>query len=137
MHPGVKRSYLADLFAAVLLPRVRTIAGLRALNSSLDALEDDDRQMLLSGFSTDDGELRFLFNGPWLSVKRGDDKSYEDCAEVLAEALSAGRRWHQHPWMRAAARARSAVLDEMLDRRQNAEKVVIETANVMACQGGC
>src|SRR5260370_3210407 len=41
MYPGVKRSYLADFFAAVLLPRVRSIAGLRALISSLDALEDD------------------------------------------------------------------------------------------------
>jgi len=116
------------LFVAVLLPRVRTISDLRALISSLDAIEDDDRKTLLDGFTTDDGELRFLFNSPWISVKRGDNESYEDCAEALAEALSAGRRWHHHPWMRAAARARSAVLDEMLDRRQDAECVVIETA---------
>src|ERR1039457_1206012 len=59
MYPSVKRSHLAALFVAILLPRVRTVSNLRALISSLDAAVDDDRKTLLDGFTTDDGELRF------------------------------------------------------------------------------
>src|SRR5690606_14443929 len=48
--------------------------------------------------------------------------------QVLGRVVDAGRRWGQHAWMRAATRTRSAVLDEMLGRRADAERVVSEVA---------
>ncbi|NQU61941.1 MAG: hypothetical protein HQ512_12490 [Rhodospirillales bacterium] len=131
MYPGQKRSKFADMFTAVLVPRVRTVGDLRSLVSSLDALDEEDRQRLLDGFKVDDGELRILFSGPWLSIKRDVTLGYEDYAEALEESLSAGQRWKHHPWTRAAARALSAILDEMLDRREDAEKIVTETAKAI------
>jgi hypothetical protein len=128
MHPGIRRPYLADLFVAALLPRVRTIGDIRILVSSLDALKDDDRRTLLNGFMTDDGELRILFNQPWLSIKKEDTAGFEEYVKILEEALSAGRRWKHRPWMRAVARTQSGVLDEMLHRRDDAERVVTVTA---------
>ena len=68
-----------------------------------------------------------MFSSPWISIKRSEKQNYEEYAEVLQDALSAGRRWNHHPWTRAAARILSAVLDEMLDRRDNAEQVITET----------
>jgi len=129
MYSSMQGSPFANLFATVLVPRVRTVEDLRSLVSSLDGLDETDRQRLLESFNTDDGMLRILFNGPWLSIRRGDEGNYEEYERALEEALSAGRRWCHYPWMRAAARARSAILDEMLDRREDAEQVVTETAS--------
>ena len=128
MYPGLERSMFSDMFAAVLIPRMRKIEDLRTLISSIDELDAADRDRLLSGFTTDDGELRLLFNGPWISLKRADRGGYVDYANALEEALSAGRRWRHHPWMRASARTLSAILDEMLDRREDAQRIVTATA---------
>ena len=124
MYPGLERPLLSDVFAAVLIPRVRTVEDLRTLVSSLDSLDIRDRPRLLGGFKTDDGELRLLFNGPWVSMKRADKAGFEEYASALEEALSAGRRWQHHAWMRASARSLSAILDEMLDRREESELIV-------------
>jgi len=127
MHAALKRSIFSDLFTASLIPRVRTVEGMRSLISSLDILDKKDRDRLLEGFKTDDGEFRILFNSPWLSIERSDTQNYEEYVKVLENAFLAGRRWQHHPWMRAVTRTRSAILDEMLDRREDAEQVVTET----------
>jgi tetratricopeptide (TPR) repeat protein len=116
------------MFAAVLIPRIQRVEDLRKLVSSLDALDTADRGRLLDGFKTDDGELRLLCNGPWAFMKREAQADYEDYAGALEDALSAGRRWGHHPWMRASARTLSAVLDEMLERREDAKRVVTSIA---------
>jgi len=127
MHAALKRSIFSDLFTASLIPRVRTVEGMRSLISSLDILDKKDRDRLLEGFKTDDGEFRILFNSPWLSIERSDTQNYEEYVKVLENAFLAGRRWQHHPWMRAVTRTRSAILDEMLERREDAEQVVTET----------
>ncbi len=48
--------------------------------------------------------------------------------QLLARVVATARRWGSHAWMRAATRARSALLDEMLNRRTDAETVVGEIA---------
>jgi tetratricopeptide (TPR) repeat protein len=106
---------------------MHSVEDMRTLISSLDLLDKKDRDRFLEGFKTDGGELRILFSSPWLSIKRGEKDDYEEYAEVLRDAVSAGRRWQHHPWMRAVTRILSAVLDEMLDRREDAEQIVIET----------
>jgi tetratricopeptide (TPR) repeat protein len=128
MHAGLERHFFADMFAVVLIPRMRSVEDLLALTSSLDALDEDDRNRLLGGFTTDDGELRLLFSGPWTSIKRDSDPLYDDYASALDEAIAAARRWQHIPWMRAAARARAAVLDEILERHDEARRVVTEMA---------
>jgi hypothetical protein len=124
MYPGFERPMFADLFAAVLIPRIREVEDLRKLISAIDALAEPDRSRLLDGFKTDDGELRLLFNGPWVSMKRSESRGFEDYAVALEQALSAGRRWQHRPWLRASARTLSAILDEMLDRPEEARRVV-------------
>jgi hypothetical protein len=119
-------SKLPAMFSPVLIPRVRTAESIRALAQALDALTERDRKRLLERFKTDDGDLRVLFLGPWVSTKRDDDAAWRDYADALDQALAAGRRWQHYPWMRAAARARSAVLDEMLGRREEAETLVVD-----------
>lgn len=128
MYPGLKRTPLDDMFAIALLCHVHKVDDLHTLIESLDVLDSKDRQRLLDVFKTDNGELRILFNGPWLSIKSDEEKSYEDYSDILKEAISAGHRWKHFPWMRAAARALSAVLDEMLDQREEAERIIIATA---------
>src|SRR2546427_2937010 len=53
MYPGLERSMFSDMFAAVLIPRMRKIEDLRTLISSIDELDAADRDRLLSGFTTD------------------------------------------------------------------------------------
>ena len=69
-----------------------------------------------------------LLNFVWVSVSRDEQANSEEFARVLREALNAGRRWHHSAWMRAITRMLSAVLDEMLDCRLEAERVVTDTA---------
>jgi tetratricopeptide (TPR) repeat protein len=128
LHPGLSRSIFADLFAAALIPRLRTVDDLRALVRAMDLLSSEDRERLLDGFHTDDGELRVLFLSPWAGMRRGAEGSYDDYARAVEDALAAGRRWHHKPWMRAAARTLSAILDEMLQQSAKAEEVVKATA---------
>ena len=127
LYPGLERPMLADLFAASLVPRVREVSDLRSLISALEELPAPDRDRLLDAFKTDDGELRVLFNGPWVTLKRGEAAGFEDFASALEQAVAAGRRWQHRPWMRAGARALSAILDEMLDRPDEARRVVMAT----------
>jgi hypothetical protein len=109
------------------IPRVRRVEDLQSLISGIDALSLRDRERVLSGFLTDDGDLRLLFNNPWASMKRAPASDYIQYARVLTDALSAGRRWQHPPWLRASARALSAILDEMLDRpAEDARRVVME-----------
>jgi hypothetical protein len=44
-----------------LIPRVRRVEDLRSAIAGIDALGAEDRQHVLSGFVTDDGDLRMLF----------------------------------------------------------------------------
>jgi len=126
MYPGADRSAFSDLLTVALIPRVRRVEDLRSLISGIDALGAEDRGRVLSGFLTDDGDLRVLFNGPWVSMRRPPASEYSEYAQALADALSAGRRWQHRPWIRASARALSAILDEMLDRPVEARRVVME-----------
>ena len=125
---GAKGAKLPSMLSAVLVPRVRSAESIRGLVQALDTLTERDRQRLLKGFGTDDGDLRVLFVGPWVTIESDDQAGWNDYANALDEAVAAGRRWQHHPWMRAAARARSAVLDEMLGRREDAERHVVDIA---------
>lgn len=126
LYKNAPRLKLAEMFTVSILPRVRTVADLAALIDALDAMKEEQRNWLLAGLSIEDGELRILFNSIWLSIPKGDRQGYEAYEQVLARAIAAGRRWGSHAWMRAAARTRSAVLDETLDRRRDAENAVKE-----------
>jgi hypothetical protein len=130
LHPELPRSIFLDLFAAALIPRLRRVDDLRTLIRAVDSLRAEDRAALLSTFATDDGELRVLFLSPWAGLKRGvDDESYDEYARAVEDALAAGRRWNHKPWMRAAARTLSALLDEMLHDSDKAAAVVSATAH--------
>ena len=131
MYPALRRSVFGDLVSAVLLPRIRSVENLRNLISTLDGLQDVERAPLLDGFTTDDGELRMLFNGPWLSIDRKNMDEFDEFNRLLEQAIACGRRWGHAPWVRAATRTRSAVLDEMLKRPYAARDVVYETAEAM------
>lgn len=129
LYNKAPRLMLAEMFTVSIMPRVRTVADLAALIDALDTLNEEQRNWLLAGLSIEDGELRILFNSIWLSITKGDGQGYEAYELVLARAIAAGRRWGSHAWMRAAARTRSAVLDETLDRRNDAENAVNEIAD--------
>ncbi len=64
MYGNRKRPVLADLFTIAVVARRRKVEDLHTLVLSLNALGKNDRERLLAGFETDDGELRILFNGP-------------------------------------------------------------------------
>lgn len=129
LYKKAPRLKLAEMFTVSIMPRVRTVADLSALIEALDAVNEEQRNWLLAGLSVEDGELRILFNSIWLSITKEDKKGHEAYEQVLARAIAAGRRWGSHTWMRAAARTRSAVLDETLDRRADAENAVKEIAD--------
>jgi tetratricopeptide (TPR) repeat protein len=126
LYKKAPRLHLAEMFTVSIMPRVRTVDDLVALITALDALDREQRNWLLAGLSVEDGELRILFNSIWLSITKADKQEYEAYEQVLARAIAAGRRWGSHAWMRAAARTRSAVLDETLDRREDAENAAKE-----------
>lgn len=124
LYKGLQRPRLSELFTVAIMPRVRTAADLSALIESLNGLAKEDRDWLLGGLSVEDGELRVFFNAIWLSISRDDKRAFETYEQTLVGAIEAGRRWDRHAWMRAATRTRSAILDEMLGRRSDAEAVV-------------
>lgn len=125
---GGRTLSLGDLFVVSLVPRIRTSEDIQALVIAFDALGESDRTLLLNCFGSEDGELRILFLAPWVSLGSDDRRGFREYAQALAEALSAGRRWKHAAWMRGAARARSAVLDEMLGRREEAETLLADVA---------
>jgi tetratricopeptide (TPR) repeat protein len=123
MFPGVKRPFFQDLFSAAVIPRINSIEALRDFMDGLDNASEKDRSMLLDGFKTADGELRMVFNGPIISIKTSK-QDQEQYANLLNEAIQKGRKWQHLFWIQAAMRARSVVLDEGLDRRKEAEKLI-------------
>jgi tetratricopeptide (TPR) repeat protein len=128
-YKGMQRPKLSELFTVAIMPRVRTSEDLTALILLLDSLVKDDRDWLLGGLAVEDGELRVFFNAVWLSIPKDDRAAFEAYERTLASAVEAGRRWGHPAWMRAATRTRSAILDEMLSRRLDAEAVLKEIAD--------
>lgn len=128
LYPTAPRPKLAELFTVAILPRVRTVADLRALIDALNLLPEEDRDWLLAGLAIEDGELRIFFSAVWLSIPKDDTKTYQEYEQVLCQAIDVARRWKNPAWMRAATRTRSSILDEMLGRRTDAEKAVTDVA---------
>jgi tetratricopeptide (TPR) repeat protein len=124
LYPSAPRPELAELFTVAIIPRVRAVADMRALIDALDLVPEEHRNWLLAGLAVEDGELRIFFNSTWLSIPKDNKNRFEEYEQVLAYAIDAARRWRNPAWMRAAARTRSAVLDEMLDRPSDAEKTI-------------
>jgi tetratricopeptide (TPR) repeat protein len=135
LYPGVSRPAFNDLFAAALIPRVSSAADLSTLISKLGSLPSPERERLLVGFGTDDGELRLLFASPGILISRRGE-GVDDYRRVLEQALEAGRQWQHHPWMRAGGRALAALLDELLHRPDEARQVVITTIQEAGVSSG-
>ncbi len=109
------RPALSELFAVAVLMRVRTIESLKVFVTVLDGLKEEEREWALGGLGPEDGELRRLFSAVWTCITKSAKEAQEEaCNSVLVDCIDAGRRWGAAAWMRAAARTRSAILDELL-----------------------
>ncbi|WP_143195472.1 hypothetical protein [Archangium sp. Cb G35] len=123
---GREKATVLDWFSSVLAQRVRGPEEIRALVRAIDALGDEERNMFLATFRSDDGDTRLLFSKAWLGLSQEDAAGHEASVQILREALVAGRRWECRPWMQAVARSLSVILDERLGLRSEAEKVVAD-----------
>lgn len=120
---------LAKLFLVGIVRCVRTMGDLQDLLRIMDEISEVERNFFVSSLSALESELRLLFNNVWLSLPKHDQEQQKAYEELLAKAIAAGRRWAVPGWMRAAARVRAAVLDEMLDRESDAVRVIEEIAH--------
>lgn len=125
LYPTIRRSPVIDFFIGSFHSRIRSPEDLRDVVHALNILDIPSRKKILDGLLSDDGELRILFYAPWLSIEGKGSEIYEDYKDALETAIAVGSQWMHHAWMRAATRALSAVLDELLDRNDEAERLIV------------
>jgi tetratricopeptide (TPR) repeat protein len=119
---GRPRCTILEWFSVFVSASVRLPEDVAALAEALDALDAGHRAQFLAAF--DEAELRLLFGRPWLSMRGQPAHDYEAFCELLRSVLDAGRKWEDAPWCRAVARQLAIALDNNLDRREEAARVL-------------
>jgi tetratricopeptide (TPR) repeat protein len=119
---GRRRSTILEWFSVFVSASIRLPEDVAKLTEALDALDAAQRAKFLAAF--DEAELRLLFGRPWLSLRGRPAHDYEAFCELLQGVLEAGRKWEDAPWCRAVARQLAIALDNNLDRREEAARVL-------------
>lgn len=126
VHPDVARNPVQDMYAISMALSVESIDDIQETVRALDAQNADVRNKLLASYPSDDSELRMLFMQPWARIDKDNMVEFQRYADIMNDAIEAGRNWGSVSWVRAAARALSANYDECLGRHDSEMRILDE-----------
>jgi len=124
---GVAVNIMATLFGMNGM-RCRSMEDLDGCLQGLSELTDELRQELLGAFDMPEGYASVYVDGAFLNEFKAEKPDWNVCLSVLSNAMDCATVWESPSLGASAARTSSIILDEHLDRRDDALAILDEAA---------
>lgn len=102
----------AEMFAIVLLPRIRNRENLKEFCTQFREMDSATAAQLLKTFSDDESMAILLLTNVWLSEFSRADRRWPELLRHIGELYDLGNGWKNRGLVRAAAITATKILDE-------------------------
>jgi hypothetical protein len=121
-------SHIPALFT-LIVPRCNNSTDLCDLIESIEAWDEDLRNIVISSLKLDDPSNLMLIDQVWTNESTKTEPNWKDCISAFKRTLDFSRRFRCIPLAHAASRGTAIIFEEYLNEPEAAKSVVAEVVS--------